>query len=104
MVNLSPIVERRILKAKRLLGSGFKWRDALLKFFDARGRKLPEIIVEQVKVRAKGHMFLISARRSCGDSFTYYVRFIIVENFNLFLSYLSSLLICDHCFSSNKIV
>ena len=47
-MNLNKIVERRILKAKRLLGTGFSWRNALIKFFEAKGKKLPEIIVEQV--------------------------------------------------------
>ena len=49
VVNLSKIVERRILKAKRLLGTGFRWRDALFKFYEAKGKRLPEIVVEQVE-------------------------------------------------------
>ena len=51
-VNLSKIVERRVLKAKRLLGTGFNWREVLMKFYEAKGRKLPEIVVEQVTRQA----------------------------------------------------
>jgi len=46
IVNLNKVVERRILKAKRLNRTDFNWRDTLIKFYETKGKKLPEIVVE----------------------------------------------------------
>lgn len=68
-VNLNKIVERRILKAKRLLGTGFSWRNALIKFFETKGKKLPEIIVEQKNDgRYHAHVSIEEAGKFASDA------------------------------------
>jgi len=67
IVNLNKVIERKTLKAKRLIGTGFNWRDALIKFFETKGRKMPEIVVEARGDRYCAHIS-IGGRKYLSDA------------------------------------